>query len=152
MNQKTHNTPSAFPSEHPDGVHGLLVFGQTGQVASELQRLAPDAVFLGRAQADLNDPDACAATIRARRPLAVINAAAWTAVDAAETDEAAATVVNGAAPAGMAQACANLGIPFVHISTDSNKLNLSYFVLVYSSMIPTISYDFTMDVSASTKK
>lgn len=118
MNQKTHDTPSAFPSEHPNGVRGLLVFGQTGQVASELQRFAPDAVFLGRAQADLNDPHACAATIRARRPLAVINAAAWTAVDAAETDEAAATVVNGVAPAEMAQACADLGIPFVHISTD----------------------------------
>jgi hypothetical protein len=41
------------------------VFGQTGQVARELALLAPDAVFLGRAQADLADPDACAAAIRA---------------------------------------------------------------------------------------
>jgi dTDP-4-dehydrorhamnose reductase len=99
-------------------VTGLLVFGSTGQVASELQRLAPNAVFLGRETADLSDPAACAAAIHAHRPTAVINAAAWTAVDRAESEEEAATMVNGAAPTAMAQACANLGIPFVHISTD----------------------------------
>jgi dTDP-4-dehydrorhamnose reductase len=96
----------------------LLVFGQTGQVARELARAAPDALFLGRAEADLMDPAACAAAIHAQRPDAVINAAAWTAVDRAETEEAAATVVNADAPAAMAQACAARGIPFVHISTD----------------------------------
>lgn len=97
---------------------GLLVFGQSGQVAQELQRLAPEAVFLGRAAADLSDPAACAAAIRAHTPVAVINAAAWTAVDKAEAEEVAATVVNGAAPTAMAFACAELGIPLVHISTD----------------------------------
>lgn len=96
----------------------ILIFGSTGQVATELKRLAPDATFLGRAQADLSDPAACAAAIRAARPTAVINAAAWTAVDKAEAEEAAAEVVNGDAPTAMAQACAELGIPFVHISTD----------------------------------
>lgn len=96
----------------------LLVFGSTGQVATELRRRAPEAVFLGRDEADLSDPAACAAAIRARAPSAVINAAAWTAVDKAETEEAAATVVNGDAPAAMAAACAGLGLPFVHISTD----------------------------------
>lgn len=96
----------------------LLIFGATGQVATELQRLAPDAVFLGRDRADLMDPAACAAAIRAHAPRAVINAAAWTAVDKAESEEAAATVVNGDSPAVMAQACAGLRIPFVHISTD----------------------------------
>ena len=96
----------------------LLVFGRTGQVACELARLAPDAVFLSRDQADLANPAACAAAIRAHAPQAVINAAAWTAVDKAEAEEAAATVVNGDAPAAMAAACADLGIPFVHISTD----------------------------------
>mgnify|MGYP005847037921 CR=1 FL=1 len=95
-----------------------LVFGRTGQVATELARLAPGARLLGRAEADLADPAACAAMIRALRPDAVINAAAWTAVDRAEAEEAAATVVNGAAPAAMARACADLGIPFVHVSTD----------------------------------
>lgn len=96
----------------------LLVFGRTGQVARELARLAPDATFLDRAAADLSDPPACAAAIRAARPSAVINAAAWTAVDRAEAEEAAATVINGDAPAAMARACAEAGIPFVHISTD----------------------------------
>lgn len=96
----------------------ILVFGQTGQVAHELARLAPDATFLGRAQADLSDPAACAAAIRAHAPAAVINAAAYTAVDRAETEEALAACVNGAAPTAMAQACTALGIPFVHISTD----------------------------------
>lgn len=96
----------------------MLVFGQTGQVALALRAQAPDAVYLGRDRADLSDPAACAAAIHAHAPRAVINAAAWTAVDGAETEEAAATIVNGAAPTAMAQACADLGIPFVHISTD----------------------------------
>lgn len=96
----------------------LLVFGKTGQVAQELQRRAPEATFLGRAEADLSDPAACAAAIRAAAPTAVINAAAYTAVDRAEDDEAAATVINGDSPGAMARACAALGIPFVQISTD----------------------------------
>jgi dTDP-4-dehydrorhamnose reductase len=96
----------------------LLIFGRTGQVALELARRAPGATYLGRDRADLSDPAACAAAIRAHRPAAVINAAAWTAVDRAEAEEPAATVVNGAAPAAMARACADLGIPFVQISTD----------------------------------
>ena len=62
------------------------------------------------------DPAACAAAIRDCD--AVINAAARTAVDKAEADEAGATVVNGAAPAAMAQRCAALGVPFLHLSTD----------------------------------
>lgn len=96
----------------------LLVFGRTGQVARELQRLAPDATCLGRDQADLMDPAACAAAIAASDADAVINAAAWTAVDKAEAEEAAATVVNGEAPAAMARAAAARRIPFLHISTD----------------------------------
>lgn len=99
----------------------LLVFGQTGQVAQELARRVPDgvrAVFLSRDRADLSDPGACAAAIAAADADAVINAAAWTAVDKAEAEEAAAMVVNGAAPAAMARASAARGVPFVHISSD----------------------------------
>lgn len=96
----------------------LLVFGKTGQVARELQRIAPEAIYLGRDEADLMLPEACAAQIMARQPTTVINAAAWTAVDRAESEEADATVINGAAPGAMARACAALKIPFVHISTD----------------------------------
>ncbi|MEM9031818.1 MAG: dTDP-4-dehydrorhamnose reductase, partial [Pseudomonadota bacterium] len=96
---------------------GLLVFGQTGQVATELRRQG-DVLALGRDIADLREPEACAAQIHARRPHAVINAAAWTAVDAAEEEEAAAHLVNAEAPGAMARACAELGCPFLHLSTD----------------------------------
>lgn len=99
----------------------LLVFGRSGQVATELARRLPAGVaadFLGRDRADLSDPSACASAIAALPADAVINAAAWTAVDRAEAEEAAATVVNGDAPAAMARACAARGVPFLHISTD----------------------------------
>lgn len=96
----------------------ILVFGKNGQVATELQALLPDAVFLGRDEADLTDPETCASQIRTYGPQAVINAAAYTAVDKAEEDEATAALVNGAAPGVMAKTCAKAGIPFVHISTD----------------------------------
>lgn len=96
----------------------ILVFGKTGQVALELRRLSPDSVCLGRDEADLGDPGTCARAIRDHGPAAVINAAAYTAVDRAEEEEHLATVINGAAPDAMARACADLDIPFVQISTD----------------------------------
>lgn len=99
-------------------MQGLLVFGRTGQVARELAALAPEATFLGRDRADLTDTAACAAAIRAARPRAVINAAAYTAVDRAETEADIARLVNADAPGAMARACAELGIPFLHLSTD----------------------------------
>ena len=95
----------------------ILVFGSTGQVATELRAQAP-VTALGRDVADLTNPAACSAAIMAHRPRAVINAAAYTAVDRAETEEDLATLINADAPAAMARACADLGIPFVHISTD----------------------------------
>jgi len=96
----------------------LLIFGKTGQVARELAARAPGAVFLGRADADLSDPAACAAAIAHHAPQAVINAAAYTAVDRAEADEATAAIVNGTSPGAMARAAAAMGAPLVHISTD----------------------------------
>lgn len=95
----------------------ILVFGKTGQVARELQRQA-DVVALGRDQAELSDPQACAYAILESDASAVINAAAYTAVDKAEEEEGLATVINGDAPGAMARACANKGIPFLHVSTD----------------------------------
>lgn len=95
----------------------ILVFGKTGQVATELQRQA-DVVALGRDQADLTDPSACARAILESDASVVINAAAYTAVDKAESEEALATIVNGEAPGTMARACAEKGIPFLHVSTD----------------------------------
>jgi len=99
----------------------VLIFGQTGQVALELARQVPDGVdatFLSRTEADLTDPAACAAQVAAHAPDMVINAAAYTAVDKAETDEATAHVVNGDTPTALAEACATHKIPFLHISTD----------------------------------
>lgn len=100
----------------------VLVFGKTGQVARALVAAAPDhgvqIIALGREDADLSDPQACASAIAKSDATAVINAAAWTAVDAAEADEAAARVINADAPAAMARACAAKEVPFVHLSTD----------------------------------
>lgn len=95
----------------------ILVFGQTGQLARELAD-CDGVTCLGRERADLSDPASCAARIRELQPRAVINAAAYTAVDKAEEEEDLATTINGAAPGAMAAACADLGIPFVHVSTD----------------------------------
>ncbi|WP_353536154.1 sugar nucleotide-binding protein, partial [Cognatishimia sp. WU-CL00825] len=95
----------------------ILVFGKTGQVAQELATY-PDVLCLDRAAADLSDPVACAAAIHHHAPSAVINAAAYTAVDRAEDEEARATVINGDSPGAMAMACAERHIPFLHVSTD----------------------------------
>lgn len=96
----------------------ILVFGRSGQVATELARAAPGALCLGRDAADLSVPGAAAEAIASHSPGAVINAAAWTAVDAAEEERAAAHRLNADAPAEIAAACADAGIPLVHISTD----------------------------------
>lgn len=98
-----------------------LVFGRTGQVALELARTCPEGVTLiqlGRDAADFTDPPACAAAIAQHTPDVVINAAAYTAVDRAEEDEATAATVNAATPGALAQACAGAGTPFLHVSTD----------------------------------
>jgi dTDP-4-dehydrorhamnose reductase len=99
----------------------LLVFGRTGQVATELGRLAgPDLAVtaLGRAEADLREPESCARAVAAAETDIVVNAAAYTAVDRAEQEEALATTVNGEAPGAMAEAAARRGLPFLHVSTD----------------------------------
>jgi dTDP-4-dehydrorhamnose reductase len=97
----------------------FLIFGRNGQLSTELARRLPEgakALFLGQDEADLSHPDTCAAAIHSCD--AVINAAAWTAVDKAEAEEVAAQVINADAPAAMARACAAQGLPFLHVSTD----------------------------------
>ncbi len=96
----------------------ILVYGKTGQVARELQRLAPDAIFLGRDRADLTEPTRAAVHIAEIKPSVVINAAAYTAVDRAEDEPILAYTVNADAVGAMGQTCAGLNIPIVHISTD----------------------------------
>ncbi|GGD29971.1 dTDP-4-dehydrorhamnose reductase [Sinisalibacter lacisalsi] len=97
---------------------GVLVFGKTGQVARDLAALVPEARFLGRDEADLTDPAACGGIVRASGADLVINAAAYTAVDQAEADEAMAALVNGAAPGAIAEAAVEIGAALVQISTD----------------------------------
>lgn len=95
----------------------ILVFGKTGQVANELDTFE-NVQALDREQANLSNPRACREAILFYQPKVVINAAAYTAVDKAERDECLAMRINGEAPALMAEACAELEIPLVHISTD----------------------------------
>ena len=95
----------------------VLVFGKSGQVALELQRQA-DVIALDRSQADLSDPEACAKVIQQTDADVIINAAAYTAVDDAETNEDLVRLINADAPAAMARAAAVRGLPFLHISTD----------------------------------
>lgn len=100
----------------------LLVFGKSGQVARELdveaQVTGYDVTCLNRDQADLSKVGACQRAIENYRPDAVINAAAYTDVDRAESEEALARRINGDAPGEIALSCAALGIPLLHISTD----------------------------------
>ena len=85
----------------------ILVIGKTGQVARELA-LLPGTHCIGRDEADLTAPEQCSSAIHAHTPDAVVNAAAYTAVDRAEEEEALATLINGDAPGVMARACASL--------------------------------------------
>jgi len=102
----------------------VVVFGQSGQVASELQRQAASAganlVVLGREAADLSNPTAAASVLRGlvKSSDAVINAAAYTAVDRAESESEVAHAVNGHSPTALAEVAAEAGKPFLHISTD----------------------------------
>jgi dTDP-4-dehydrorhamnose reductase len=100
----------------------ILQYGASGQLARELVRQAPghavELTALSRAEADLSDPEAAARQVRARRPDLVILAAAYTAVDQAESEPGLAHEINGEAPAAIAAACAAVGAALVHISTD----------------------------------
>lgn len=98
-----------------------LIFGRTGQLAIELARRAPDGVdpvMLGRDAADLASPETCARAVTETDADIVINAAAYTAVDQAETEPDLARLVNARSPGAMARAAAARGLPFIHVSTD----------------------------------
>ena len=95
----------------------ILVFGKTGQLATALSK-DPDVQCLGRDRADLRDPAACARLIETTEARAILNAAAYTDVDGAETETDLAYAINAEAPGAMARAAAARGLPFVHVSTD----------------------------------
>jgi dTDP-4-dehydrorhamnose reductase len=98
----------------PDAV---LVTGGTGQLASALARKA-DVTLVGRPAFDFDRPETIESAFRAAAPRLVINAAAYTAVDKAETDIEAAYRANRDGPAELARLCAAAGIPLIHVSTD----------------------------------
>lgn len=97
----------------------LLILGKSGQLAQELaSKGLPDILFAGRDVIDQTQPHLVEQAILERAPSAVINAAAYTAVDRAETEQEAAFAVNAHSVAAAGKACAKLNIPFVHVSTD----------------------------------
>jgi dTDP-4-dehydrorhamnose reductase len=97
----------------------ILVTGGGGQLATALADVGGAAVrVVGRPGFDFDRPDSIDATFAAATPGLVVNAAAWTAVDAAEQDEAGAMRANRDGPARLAALCAEAGTPLVHISTD----------------------------------
>jgi len=99
----------------------ILLTGKNGQVGGELLRLLPQLgeVFApGREQLDLSKPDDIRRTILDVRPQLIVNAAAYTAVDQAETDQATAQAINQEAPGLMAVEAKKIGATLVHYSTD----------------------------------
>jgi dTDP-4-dehydrorhamnose reductase len=97
--------------------HPVLVTGGTGQLASALAH-AQGILRVGRPVVDFDRPDTIEATFRATAPRLVVNAAAYTAVDAAETDADAAYRANADGPAILGRLCAEADIPLIHVSTD----------------------------------
>jgi len=106
-------------------VKTLLVTGGNGQLARALASLAPRFAELGfalrkigRPQFDFDRPETIDTSIRNATPAFVINAAGWTAVDAAEAQPEAAARANDSGPVRLAAACSAADIPYIHISTD----------------------------------
>jgi dTDP-4-dehydrorhamnose reductase len=95
----------------------ILVTGGTGQLATALAASASTCV-VGRPKFDFDRPDTVAEVFRAAAPRLVVNAAAYTAVDAAEKDIDAAYRANRDGPAILARLCAEADVPLIHISTD----------------------------------
>lgn len=99
----------------------IVLLGKDGQVGWELQRaLAPlgEVVAFGRGEADLEDSPALVARLRALAPDVIVNAAAYTAVDRAETEAARAQLINTEAPAALAKFAVECGAWLIHYSTD----------------------------------
>lgn len=103
----------------------ILLLGKNGQVGWELQRsLAPlgELITLDRHSTDycgdLSQPDAIAQTVKTLKPTVIVNAAAYTAVDKAETETELAYTINAKAPEALAQAAKQIGAWLVHYSTD----------------------------------
>lgn len=100
----------------------LVVTGKQGQVAQSLAEIGPskgvEIVLVGRPELDLAAPSTVSRVLTAARPDVIVSAAAYTAVDKAESERDAAFAINGAGAGAVAVAAAELGFPIVHLSTD----------------------------------
>lgn len=100
----------------------IAVTGKQGQVVQSLLSLAPsrdiDVLAIGRPELDLSEPSGILRALEATRPDIVVSAAAYTAVDKAESEPEAAFAVNAAGAGAVSEAAAKLGIPVIHLSTD----------------------------------
>ena len=99
----------------------ILLTGKTGQVGRELARLLDrvgEVTALDRQQLDLTKPEEIRQVVRGMRPDLIVNAAAYTAVDRAESEEAAAEAINAVAPGVLAEEAKRVGALLVHYSTD----------------------------------
>lgn len=105
----------------PGGIPTILVTGSNGQVGFELRRSLATlgrVLALDRGGCDLSNPDAIRGVVRRVRPDVIVNPAAYTAVDKAESEAALAFAINGAAPGVLAEEARALGSLLVHYSTD----------------------------------
>jgi dTDP-4-dehydrorhamnose reductase len=100
----------------------IAVTGRTGQVVQSLLACAKAAgvtvIPVGRPELDLAQPESVQRALNAARPDCIVNAAAYTAVDKAETEPDLAMRINGAGAGAVAAAAAALGVPLIHVSTD----------------------------------
>lgn len=122
----------------------ILVAGKTGQLARCLTDLGRHrgvpVLAVGRPEFDIEDTDAVRHVVSAAAPRAIVNAAAYTAVDKAEVEPARATAINRDGAARLAAAAQHLRIPFIHVSTD--------YVFDGRKPSPYQEYDATCPLSA----
>lgn len=111
----------------------IFVAGSNGQLAQSLKEAVVgsdiELITAGPPEFDLCRPETMAELVKKYEPTAIVNAAAYTAVDAAEGDEATAYAVNATGAAALAAIAAELNVPFIHVSTDyvfSGNKNGSY--------------------------
>ncbi len=100
----------------------ILVAGKSGQLArclaQEARRRGSTLMNLGRPELDLGQPESVGRVVATHAPQAIVNAAAYTGVDKAETEPALAMAINRDGAGALAASAARLGVPFVHVSTD----------------------------------
>ncbi|MEI9967485.1 MAG: dTDP-4-dehydrorhamnose reductase [Terracidiphilus sp.] len=113
--------PTQPPAADPSRTPRILIIGSAGQLGRELERIFADVgpvVAVDRNSADLADPDQLREVVRRAAPDVILNAAAYTAVDRAESEMALAHAINALAPRVLADEAAERNALLVHYSTD----------------------------------